>query len=171
MSAALQQQLLPGQTLDRLPCTPTVSADHPIEAEASSLTVTMSDTCTAVAYDSQQVQDTAMRLLTVQAVHTFGAGYTLVGTVQVSVTSAITRPNSPQVQLAFTGTGVFASLLTASAQQHLKAMLAGKPRLVALRWLAQQPGIRTASISGVSDDQPFPDDLSYLHLLIVVPLW
>ena len=53
-------------------------------------------------------------------------------------------------------------------QQHLKTLLAGKPRLTALRLLLQQPGIHTATISGISDNQPLPDDVSHLHLLIIL---
>ncbi|HEY6542064.1 MAG TPA: baseplate J/gp47 family protein [Ktedonobacteraceae bacterium] len=170
MSAALQEQLLPGQVLHRLPCVPTVTADHQIGEEASFLTVMVSETCTAVAYDEQQVKDTATRLLTVQAARTFGTGYTLVGLVQVNISSVITSQTSPQVTLAFTGTGTVTFLLTALAQQHLKAVLVGEPRLVALRWLMQQPGIQHASISGVSDDQSLPNDPALLHLLLVVPL-
>jgi hypothetical protein len=40
-----------------------------------------------------------------------------------------------------------------------------------LRWLLQQPGIHTASISGIADNQPLPDDLGHIHLLIVVLLF
>lgn len=169
-SATLQQQLLPGQILHRLPCTLNVSADHLVGAEATTLTVTISETCTAVAYDAQQVQDTAARLFVTQATRAFGVGYTLVSPVQVSITGTITSPGNPQVTLAFSGTGTVAYLLTAQTQQHLRAILAGKPRLVALRWLSQQAGIHRASISGISDDQPLPVDPTLLHLLIVVPL-
>ena len=171
MSAALQQQLIPAEVLHRLPCSPTLNVDHPVGAEAPALTVTVSETCTAVAYDGQEVQDTATRLLMAQAARTFGAAYTLVGPVQVSITNAITKAISPKAMLAFTGTGTVAYLLTQEAQQHLKALLVGKPRLEALRWLLQQPGIHTASITGIADNQPLPDDLGHIHLLLVVLLF
>lgn len=171
MSAVFHGQLLPGQLLHPLPCSPAISADHAIGEEAASLTVTVSETCTAVAYDEQQLQARAIQLLVAQAAHTFGTGYLLAANVQVSISKAVASPTSPQVLLTFTCAGAFAYTLTAQAQQHLKALLAGQPRLVALRWLGQQSGIQTASISGVSDNQPLPDDLSHLHLLILVPLW
>ncbi len=171
MSAALQGQLLPGQALHPLPCPPAITADHGIGEEAVTLTVTVSETCTAVAYDERQLQARVTQLLATQATRTFGAGYLLAGNVQVTVSKAVASPTSPQVVLAFTCAGTFAYTLTVQAQQHLKTLLAGQPRLVALRWLMQQPGIHTASISGVTDNQPLPDDLSHLHLLIVVPLW
>jgi hypothetical protein len=168
ISAALQGQLLPGQVLHPLPCSPAISADHDIGEEATTLTVTVSQTCTAVAYDLQQLQTRATQLLTTWAAHTFGTSYLLAGNVQVSVSKAAASPESPQVVLSFTCAGTFAYTLTGQAQQRLKTLLAGQSRLTALRWLRQQPGIQTASISGVTDNQPLPDDLSHLHLLIVV---
>ena len=170
MSAALQGQLLPGQVLHPLPCVPAITADHAIGEEATALTVTVAQTCTAVAYDPQQVQSRATQLLTTQARHTFGAGYVLAGNLQVSVSKAVASPTSPQAVLTFTCAGTFAYTFIAQAQQHLKALLAGQPRLAALRWLMRQPGIGQATISGVLDNQLLPDDLGHLHLLIVMPL-
>jgi hypothetical protein len=171
MGAALQGQLLAGQVLHPLPCAPAIAANHGIGEEAASLTVTVSETCTAVAYDMQQLQTRATQLLATQAAHSFGADYLLYGNVQVSVSKATTTPATPQVALTFTCAGTFAYTLTTQAQQHLKALLAGQSRLTALRWLMQQPGIHTASISGIADNHSLPDDLTHIHLLIVVPLF
>jgi Baseplate J-like protein len=171
MSAALQGQLLLGQMLHPLPCSPAITADHGIGQEATSLTVTVSETCTAVAYDGQQLQTRATQLLTTQTAHTLGAGYLPAGNVQVTVSKAVASPTSPQVVLTFTCAGTFAYTLTVQAQQQLKILLAGQPRLTALRWLRQQPGIEQANISGVAENQPLPDDLNHLHLLIVVPVF
>jgi hypothetical protein len=171
MSAALQGQLLPGQVLHPLPCSPAITVDHAVGEEATTLTLTMSETCTAVAYDEQHLQTRATQVLTTQAAHTFGAGYMLAGNVQISVSKAVASQTSPQVLLTFTCAGTFAYTLTAQAQQHLKSLLAGRPRLTALRWLRQQSGIQTANISGVADNQLLPDDLSHIHLLIVALLF
>jgi Baseplate J-like protein len=171
MSAALQGQLLSGQALHTLPCSPAITADHTPGEEAASLTVTVSETCTAVAYDMQQLQARATQLLTTQATRSEGAGYLLAGNVQVNVGKAVASPTSPQVVLSFTCAGTFAYTLTAQIQQHLKTLLAGQPRLSALRWLLQQSGIQSASISGIADNRPLPDDLGHIHLLIVVLLF
>ena len=170
MSAALQGQLLPGQALHLLPCSPAITADHAVGEEAHSLTVTVSETCAAVAYDEQQLQSRAAQLLVTQAAHTFGSDYVLAGNVQVTVSKAVASPTSPQVLLTFTCTGTYAYTLTIQAQQHLKTLLAGQPRLTALQWLVRQPGIGQASITGIPDNQPLPNDLSHLHLLLIVPL-
>ncbi|MGH2493245.1 MAG: baseplate J/gp47 family protein [Ktedonobacteraceae bacterium] len=171
MTAALHGQLLSGQALHPMPCTPATSADHAPGEEAAHLTITVSETCTAVAYDMQQLQARATQLLAAQAAHTLGTGYLPVGSVRLTVTKATAMQTTSIGVLAFTCVGTFAYTLSAQAQQHLKALLAGQPRRVALRWLLQQRGIHTASITGIPDNQPLPDDLSHLHLLIVLLLF
>lgn len=172
MTASLQGQLLPGQALQTLPCPPMTTADHAPGEEATSLTVSVSETCTAVSYDVQQLHTRAIQLLTTLATHVFGTGYLLSGNVQVRVTGATTAtPTTSGVVFAFTCQGTYAYTLNEQAQQRLKTLIAGKPRGVALHLLLQQPGIHAASISGIADAQPVPDDQTSLHLLIVVPLW
>ena len=172
MTAALQGQLLPGQALHTLPCPPTTTADHAPGEEATSVTVTVSETCTAVAYDTQQLQTRATQLLATQATKALGTGYLLSGNVRVSVTKATTTPPATSsVVLAFTCVGTYAYTLSEQAQQRLKTLIAGQPRLTALHLLQQQTGIHTASINGIPDNQPLPDDLTHLHLLILLPLF
>ena len=121
-----------------------------------------------MAYDVQQLHARATQLLSTQATQRFGTGYLLSGDVQVSVTRATATPTTAGVVLAFTCAGTYAYTLNGQAQQRIKTLLAGKPRLTALRLLLQQTGIHTASITGIPDNQPLPDDLTHIHLLIVL---
>ena len=89
----------------------------------------------------------------------------------MTVTRATATPTTSVVALAFTCQGTYAYTLTEQAQQHIKTLLASKPRLTALHLLLQQPSIHTASITGIADNQPLPDDLSHIHLLIVLLLF
>ena len=162
---------MPGQELQPMRCTPATTADHTPGDEAIHITVTVSATCTAVAYGMQQLNTKATQLLSTQAAKTLGTGYLLYGNVQVSVTRATATPTTSGVVLAFTCAGMYAYTLNGQAQQRIKTLLAGKPRLMALRWLLQQPGIHTASINGIADNQLLPDDLPHIHLLIVLLLF
>ena len=171
MTAALQEQLLPGQSLHTLLCTPVTTANYVPGEEATSLTVSVSETCSAVAYDTQQLNARATQLLSAQATHTLGPGYLLAGNVRVRVTKATTTLVTSSVVLAFTCVGTYAYTLNEQAQQRIKTLLAGKPRLTALRLLLQQRGIQTASINGIPDNQFLPDDLTHLHILIMVTLF
>ena len=106
-----------------------------------------------------------------QVIRTLGTGYVLNGDVQVRVTRATATPTTAGVVLAFTCAGTYAYMLNGQAQQRIKTLIAGKPRRAALRLLLQQTGIHTASINGIVDNQPLPDDLTHLHLLIVLTLF
>ena len=171
MTAALQGQLLSGQALHTLPCTPVTTANHMPGEEATSMTVSVSETCTAVAYDTQQLNARATQLLTAQATQRLGSGYLLAGNVRVSVTRATTTLTTSGVVLAFTCVGTYAYTLNEQARQRIKTLIAGQPRLTALRLLLQQTGIQTASINGIPDNQLLPDDQTHLHLLILLPLF
>jgi hypothetical protein len=168
MTAALQGQLLPGQELQAIPCTPATTADQALGEEATHLTVSVSETCTAVAYEMQQLQARATQLLTTQVTQRLGMGYLLSGDVQVTVSKAILTPTPAGVGLAFTCIGTYAYMLNGQAQQRIKTLIAGKPRLDALRLLLHQAGIHTASINGIADNQPLPDDQTHIHLLILL---
>ncbi len=170
MTAALQGQLLPGQELHTLPCTPATTANHAPGEEATSVTVSVSETCTSVAYYVQQLQARATQLLATQVTQRFGTGYLLSGDVQVRVIRATATPTTAGVVLAFTCAGTYAYRLNEQAQQHIKTLIAGQPRLTALRLLLQQTGIQTASINGIAENQLLPDDQTHLHLLILLPL-
>jgi hypothetical protein len=169
MTAALHGQLMPGQALQPMLCTPATTADHAPGEEATHLTVSVSATCTAIAYDMQQLHARAIQLLTSQAAQTFGTGYQLSGDAQVTVSKV--TPTASGVAFAFTCQGMFAYTLNGQAQQRIKTLIAGKPRLTALRLLLQEPGIHTASINGIADNQPLPDDQTHIHLLIVLLLF
>jgi len=166
MTAALQGQLMPGESIQPTPCTPTVAANHQIGDEAETLEVTVSKTCNAIAYDTKELDTQATHLLTTQATKQLGQGYTVYGNVQVTVTKATTT-NKTVVLLSFTTQATYLYQLNANAQQRIVTLIAGKPRETALDQLARLPGIQHASISGISDNQPIPDDLTHIHLLIV----
>lgn len=163
MTAALVGQLLPGQALTPTTCPPTVAADHAVGDEATAVQVTVSETCTAIAYDTTALHATAMQLLTAQAAKTLGTGYIGYGNITVTVTQAATQPHG--VFLSFTGQGTWVYQVN---QAHIQALVSGKPRLEALQLLAHLPGIQQVSISGIPDNQFLPDDVTHIHLLIVV---
>jgi hypothetical protein len=163
---ALQGQLTPHEQLQVLPCTPTVAADHHIGQEATAVTVTLSETCRAVAYHTDELVTKATALLSSQARQTLGTGYRLVGTIQVTITQAAATPTIPVLIFSCQGTWVYA--LSQQAQQQMKHRIAGKSRQEAIKLLVAMPGIETATIE--RDDQTkLPKSLDALHLRIIVP--
>ncbi len=167
MTAALQGQLMLGESIQPTPCTPTTTADHAIGEEATHVTVSVSETCNAIAYNTQALSTQATRLLTTQATKKFGQGYTVSGNIHVSVTK-VTTQHKTGVLLSFTTQGTYVYQLTPMAQERIVTLVAGKPRKAALHQLATLPGLSHVSISGISDNQPLPDDVTHIHLLIIV---
>jgi len=90
------------------------------------------------------------------------------GNVQVTVTKTTTTPTTTAVLLSFTTQGTYVYQLTTKAQQDIKTLIAGKPREAALHQLVTLPGVSHVSISGVPDDQLIPDDVTHIHILIIL---
>lgn len=79
---AIQVQIKPGESIvTPLPCTFTPSSDHRPREEAKVVKVTLSTTCTALAYNQQQMTS----LATGQLAAKVGKRYTLAGDVEVMV--------------------------------------------------------------------------------------
>lgn len=162
MTAALQQQLTPTEQMQKQPCSPTATADHKVGDEAAAVTITVALTCSAIAYDSQQLHALAMRLLNVRVKANLGAGYTLYGSPTVTVMKVDTQNKS--VLLTFT---CQANWIYQINEATIQALVSGKPRLEALQLLKKIPGIRRVSISGVAYNDTLPTDAGHIKFLLI----
>jgi hypothetical protein len=168
MQGALQEQVQPPEQLFILPCTPTQTADHPIGAEATQVKVTVSETCSAVAYNRDALERKATDLLTRQAAAKIEIGYSLFGEVQVTVTQATaTHTTTPLVFLSFHAQGTWIYGLSYTVQEQIKKLIAGKSKQESLHLLASLPGIEHASIAW-GDDTKLPKNVQNIHLNILV---
>ncbi len=168
VSGALQGQVQPPEQLYILPCTSTILSDHQPGQEATQVKVTVSETCSAVAYISQVLEAKATAFLSTQALQQIRTGYSLFGTVQVSVTQA-TVTNSSKVFVSFHAQGTWVYALSQTAQQQIKNLIAGKSKQKALTLLASLPGMKQASIrfDGFGDDTRLPKNPANIHLLLI----
>jgi len=166
MQAALHSQVQSGEALLTAACPPTVTSDHQVGEEAATVKVTASETCSAVAYNSQGLQGKVTDLLTMQAVHTVGTGYSLLGDVRVTVTQATINQAQPVV-LSFAAQGTWVYALTREAQLQLKQLIAGKSKRNALQLLQSMPGIEKASIAW-NEQTTLPNDINAIHLVMLV---
>jgi len=167
ITAAFHGQLNLGEQLAPLPCSPTISPDHQPGQEATRVTVTVSDTCRAVAYNTDQLQREALLLMTSQAMRTVGTGYHLAGKCTVVVHKATLRGATPTLVFSSVSTWVYD--LTAKEQEHVKALLAGKTKQEALHLVQSVPGIAGASIAW-DENTKLPKDTRSLHLVLITGL-
>ena len=164
MQAALQGQLTPQEQMQLLPCTPTVTSDKQPGQEATQVKVTVSVTCSAVAYNQSELVAKATDFLTHQTATTLKTGYSRFGAVKVSVSQAIIQR---QVILSFHAQGTWIYALSQRAQEQIKRMISGKTKQEALHLLAALPGVAQASINW-GDDSRLPKDSGYMHLVLFI---
>src|SRR5712692_217169 len=156
MQRAFQGQHTPTEHVQLLPCTPTVTADHQIGAEAKQVQVTVSQTCRAVAYNNDILLHRATALLSQQALKELGTGYSLLGDAHVTITQATMTTHTPVV-VSFTCSGTWVYALSQTAQQHIKTLIVGKTKQQALQLLRSLPGVQSVTIAGIGDSKKLPD--------------
>jgi hypothetical protein len=168
MQGALHAQVKQIETLLMMPCSPTVTPDHQPGEEASTVHVTVSETCQGYTYSKASFLARAATILSRRAGKELGAGYTLAGNIQVTQTS--TRVTKNMVTLTFTTQAVFGYALTRQIQQHIKKLLTGKRKHDAERLLLSLSGIQQAVITGIDDLAKLPKDPNAIQMLIIIPI-
>ena len=164
MQGALTGQAKSGEALVTPTCTPTVTADHRPGDEAEQVKVTVSETCSAVAYNTQELETRATALLSSLASKKLGSDYSLIGNVQITSLQATGKI------LAFSCQGMWAYALDTASQEQIKRIIAGKTKQEALTLLLSMPGIESASIhwNGFGDDTKLPKAPGYIHFQILI---
>jgi hypothetical protein len=164
MQGALQGQLRAYEQLQALPCSPTVNADHRQGEEATQVKVTMSETCSAITYNTQELELRATQLLTTQATTQVGTGYSLIGDAHVTVKQA--TEHNKRVVLSFISQGTWVYAVTNTEQQRIKSLIIGKAKQEAARLLASLPGIGQASIRW-GDETKLPKNTEYIRVVLM----
>jgi len=164
--AALQAQLIPGEGLSILPCSNVLRSDHLIGDQAQQVTVTLSQTCTAVVYSTAFLLDKATRLLTQAAAQQLGTAYRLMGTMQVSILhpTHIDQRRGLAI-IAVRVDAVYSYQLSQSETHHLAILIAGKSKQQAQHILLAEPGIQGVTIQ-VANVTTLPTDPMRIRFLI-----
>jgi hypothetical protein len=166
VAGAFQGQLKTDEHVFILPCSPTVTSDHLPGQEATQLNVTVSETCSAVAYNEVALQAQATAVLATQATQQGGAGYTLVGAIHLTILQVIVAHRTPSLVFSCWGAWVYG--VTNAQQQLIKSLIAGKTKQQALDALTRLPGIQRARIRDVDDNTKLPSNPALIHLVILV---
>jgi hypothetical protein len=164
-NAALQAQLHEGEELITPNCTPTVLSNHKPGDEAKQVTVTVSVTCSGIAYAAHTLYQNATQLFTSDATRKLGAHYALVGDIQLTIIHATSHQGQAQMLVQVTGTWVYH--ITKTIQQHLIKLIAGKPEQQALATLLKSPGIAGAQITLKGGNRTLPQDPGNITIVVV----
>lgn len=165
--AALAARLTPGEALAPPICTQAAASDHQVGEEATLVAVTVSETCSAAAYDAEAFSKVAAQELMEQARKQLGTHFGLIAPIQLHVLRVtITDRQQESGILVVQAVGMYAYQFSLQELAQLKRNIQGRPRQEALRLLSGLPGLRSATIAGTEDDQPLPDNPNAIHILV-----
>jgi hypothetical protein len=166
--AAFTVQLRAHEALATPPCTRRVASDHQAGAEAAAVTVTVSEQCTAIAYDARALREQAIYLLTRELVQQEGTHYRLVGAGQASVLHArIIDQRGKVASLTVNIEGRWIYQFSQQQLQGIKQLIVGKTPSQAVRILLGLPGVQRAAIAGINANRSLPKDSSHIQVGIL----
>jgi hypothetical protein len=134
-------------------CAFKVSPNHQVGAEANTLTVTATETCKGIAYNTDQLTQRATTLFTARTDP--GVQYQLVGSVQVQVVSA--------TPLTVFCRGLWVYVLSQDYQQFLAEKIAGKTPQEARKYLLETGVLTRATIP-----EKLPQDPAHIRFRILI---
>ena len=165
VQAALHTQVQSSETLvTPLDCTQKVTPDHQIGAEATTVTVTIDDTCTGNVYDMQAFTALTTQQATQDAMKKLGTGYTPTE-LQTSITGATPKEHG-MVALQVTSSSVWAYQYSPEQEQRIKAMIAGMKKNRAQATVLHLAGVQSASVT-LTNGTMLPTDTARIHLLFI----
>ena len=165
--AALHAQVSAGEALIPPSCRPSTAADHRPGEEAKQVTVTVSETCTSIAYAAHDVDQDATNLITSQATTKLGANYSLIGDIQVHIIRAtVTNQARGIATLAATLDATYICRLSPGEKRYLVKLIAGKTPQQAHALLSQAQGIAAAVITFNGNTATLPDDPGKITIVI-----
>lgn len=166
--AAFHAQLTPGEVLIPPLCQQTTAADHQAGDETTEAHVTVSETCSAVAYTAHSLNLHAMQMITKEARQRLGTGYALFGELGVHVVStAITDEMRGTATLGVQIAGTYVYRISQAQRQQLIRRIAGKSKLSAIHTLVSVPGIQQAIITISGQSTTLPSDPAHIHLVML----
>jgi len=149
-------------------CKPNVTSDRKVGDKTTTVTVSVSYTCTGEVYDYGGARAMAAHLLTNQANTQLGSGYAPVGNIKTTLTSAtLTDAKNGTVTLLVDAEGVWAYQFTDAQKQALAMLIAGKTKSEAQSLLASQKGVGQVviTLTGGNSDT-LPTDVKKITILI-----
>jgi serine/threonine protein kinase len=163
----LAGQVQPNERLVGAQCTPHVTSDHNAGDQATTVTVTVTFTCTGEVYDHDGALALAAMLLKNQAANNPGAGYALVGQIQTNLTNA-TPGGGGTVTLTVSADGVWAYQISVAQQQAMAQLIAGTTIQEAQQLLTSQTGVAQATVQvGGGNGQTLPLDPSKIRIVVL----
>ena len=161
---ALAAQVNGEEALLSPPCQARLTSDHRVGDPATSLQVTITAICRGLASPRHAIEEAAQQALAQQAARQLERGYTLSGTIQVTVLQATITDQVPGVAtIQVQAEATYAYQLSQQEVRSIRHLLAGASRQQALSDLLQLPGIQSATVSAAT----LPADPDTIQIVIL----
>jgi hypothetical protein len=166
LKAAFLTDLRTGESLlTPFSCREQVDGSAGIGDEATSLTLMLTDTCTADAYQTQELTALVNQQLMARAQQQVGSGYTLTGPITPQVLDAMPVAGKPNTQLlTVRGTGTWAYQFSEQQIEQMARSIAGKSTAQATSLLLHMPGVSQVN---VGTGGTLPADPAHIHMLVI----
>jgi len=159
LQSALTSQLTSQESLLPLTCKPIIRSDHQVGDEVATVTVTVSESCSAIAYTTRAVQDRAVHVIQTHAEQVLGMDYMLFGSIRTNIIS------TTRTTIALSIQGVWMYKVN---EQHVKQLIAGTSEKEAIRLLSSLSGVKQVTIMGIPGNSSLPTDANHIHVFILL---
>ena len=167
VQAALQTQIHASETLlTPLACTQQMTSTPSVGMAATTVSVTVNETCPGMTYATQDFTTLATQHATQDAVKHLGTGYTTTG-IQTSITQ-VTPDAHGVLALHLTSHSLWSVQMSETQQQAIKTMLAGQSKDEATMLLLHLAGVQSVSLT-LTRGTTLPKDTTHIALLILEP--
>jgi tRNA A-37 threonylcarbamoyl transferase component Bud32 len=137
-------------------CPPQVNSDHRAGDRATSVTVTVTVSCSGLVYDRNSVITLVTALLNADIARSYGSGYHLTQPVQTQISA--TRAGDQSAVLTVQARGTWRYQFSPSQLDTLKALIAGRDPEQARALLRRQPGVADVTLSLALGQKTLPTD-------------
>ncbi|MBX5459285.1 MAG: hypothetical protein IRZ31_20520, partial [Thermogemmatispora sp.] len=163
-------QIRPGEQLVSQPtCSTNIKSDHSAGDHATSVTVTVSATCSGEAFDKQGALRLGASLLSQEASKKLAAGYAPVGQIITTIDGATpisSGGGKGSISITVTAEGRWAYQFDDAAKKRLAQLIAGKSKSEALQLLQRQSGVKGADIAIFHGSDRLPSDANQITITI-----
>jgi len=146
-------------------CVANVTSNHQAGDQATSVTVSVTATCTGEVYDLVGAENIATNLLKGEAAQYTSIGYALKGVVVTSVTQALVD-NKGTVRLFVKAGGVWVYQFSDAQKAQLAGLIAGKTPDEATSLLLQQQGVSKVVGISISSGNTLPTDATQITIVV-----
>jgi len=149
---ALRLHLLTNEQYVSSPvCKSKVTSDHQVDDAATSLNVTVTETCKAELYDSQKIVSRSETMLNERVQALLGPNYALTGNIKAEITHVATDSKQGTL-ITVTASGLWTYHFSNARADQLARLIAGKDTKDAQAILSNQQGVQSVRIAITGND-------------------